>query len=512
MLPKSIRFFEFFLVIFVLYWFPLWHKLRIPLPLPGRPRLTGHEVRVWLLLGASLFCLATWDHGLLLTGRLLIVPCIGYVLALGMDRVQHPRVRKRLLIASLAVNLGWLFYFKYAAFFLESLQGLADRLGFSVPQQQRLFVLLPVGISFYTLRSVGYALDVYRRRLPAERNLARFLLYLLFLPDLLAGPVRRARPFLAQVARARRWSWSRLGLGAEYWAMGLVKILVVADRMAEFVDPVFRFPSDYQTQAVWLAVIGYALQLYCDCSGYLDMATGMAHLLGFRSVPNFNMPYLATSIADFWQRFNISLTTWLRDYVYTPLCGRHGERRLEPPTISVHFDYTMAVLVTATLGGLWSGAGNMFLLFGFLHGVLLVCNRSVRRFCRRRRRLDALLQTGGGTALRRLVTFTLVCATLVIFRSHDARTARSAFHALAVWQDGLPVPLPLGIFLAPALAVALCHVAGHFRLWQRIQARLAPPTVFFSRGFVSAFLLAICFLADRFLPLPPHVPMIFISL
>ena len=262
-----------------------------------------------------------------------------------MDQFSSPRLRKSLLTISLVGNLGLLCYFKYANFFLHSLERALHLAGgdASLPLLE---VILPIGISFYTFEAINYTVDVYRRRVPAERNLAHFMLFITFFPHLVAGPIVRARDFLPQIARRKRWSWPRMRLGAEYILLGLVKKLAVADRMAQFADPVFADPTSYGSAAVWLAALAYSLQIYCDFSGYTDMALGSAHMLGYKLSINFNMPYLAANVSEFWHRWHISLSTWLRDYLFIPLGGsRGGEWRT-----------VRNLMITMTLGGLWHGA------------------------------------------------------------------------------------------------------------------------------------------------------------
>ena len=172
----------------------------------------------------------------------------------------------------------------------------------------------------------------------AERNLAHFMLFILFFPHLVAGPIVRARDFLPQIRRRKRWNWLRMQLGVQFFLMGLFKKLVIADRMALFVDPVFADPDAYGAAAAWLAVLAYALQIYCDFSGYTDMAIGTAHLLGYQLAKNFDMPYLAANIAEFWRRWHISLSTWLRDYLFIPLGGSRGGALADLPQPDDHHD------------------------------------------------------------------------------------------------------------------------------------------------------------------------------
>ncbi|HZY90968.1 MAG TPA: MBOAT family O-acyltransferase, partial [Gemmataceae bacterium] len=306
MLFCSAQFAAFFAVVFLAYWALPWR----------RPR-------VWLLLAASFYFYACWNHWLALLVGLSTAG--DYLLARGMDATAVSWRRRALLGVSLVGNLGLLCYFKYANFFLRSLEGALGAAGASASLPV-LRVILPVGISFYTFEAINYTVDVYRRKVPAERDLGNFLLFITFFPHLVAGPIVRARDFLPQARRPKRWSWPRAQLGLQLFVLGLLKKLAVADRMALFTDPVFASPGQYSTGATWLAVLGYALQIYCDFSGYSDMALGCAHLLGYKLARNFDLPYLSANVSEFWRRWHISLSTWLRDYLFIPLGGSRGGR------------------------------------------------------------------------------------------------------------------------------------------------------------------------------------------
>jgi alginate O-acetyltransferase complex protein AlgI len=462
MLFCTFDFLVFFTAVLALYWALPWAR-----------------ARVWLLLCASFFFYACFNKWLaLIVG---VSTFMDYLLALGIDRPgASPRLRKLLVSISVVANLGLLCYFKYANFFLQSVLDATRACGVRVPEIV-IQVILPVGISFYTFEAINYTVDVFRRKARAERSLANFMLFITFFPHLVAGPIVRARDFLPQVRRRKHWSWLRVHLGGQYLLMGLVK-KVIADRMAEFSDPVFFEPWKFRTGAAWLAVIAYAIQLYCDFSGYTDMAIGCAHALGYRLAVNFNMPYLATSIPEYWRRWHISLSTWFRDYLFIPLGGSRGSA----------WATTRNVFITFTLTGLWHGAAWHFVAFGLLQSVLVTAQRLFKDFCKVRPRLDAWFQSDRGTALRWATTLFMILFGYVLFRSESFHQA-GWLYARMFWPatSGLQEsPMPnAGLWLVVAIVVA-AHWAGHYRVWERWHLRLPAPVL----GTSYAFALTVALL------------------
>jgi alginate O-acetyltransferase complex protein AlgI len=456
----SREFLLFFTIVFAIYWTLPWRSLRIG-----------------LLLIASFYFYACWNKQLAVL--ITATTVLDYLLALGMDRGASPRGRQLLLCISLFVNLGLLCYFKYANFFLLSLDEALIAAG-SPTWFRTLRIILPIGISFYTFEAINYTVDVYRRRVPAERNLAHFLLFILFFPHLVAGPIVRARDFLPQVLQPKLWNWYRIHLGCQFILMGLFKKLVIADRMAWFADPVYADPGQYQTGTAWLAVIAYALQVYGDFSGYTDMAIGTAHLLGYKLAQNFNMPFLAVNVADFWRRWHMSLSSWLRDYLFIPLGGsRGGERKTH-----------RNLFLTMTLCGLWHGAAWPFVGFGAVQGLYMMIHRVFHRYCRAHPRLDAALRSLPGTLLRMTLTFVTFCLSLVIFRSADFATAGHMLQCLfqpAVGLKGPPLPV-LGFWLTVGV-VAAAHLVRHFGLWQRWNWRM--PASLLGVGYATVLMVAL---------------------
>jgi alginate O-acetyltransferase complex protein AlgI len=459
MLFTSFQYVCFFAAVFAVYWLLPWHR-----------------ARVWLLLAASFYFYASWNKwlALLICGS----TAMDYLIARGMDGWTSQPRRRLLLVVSLVANLGLLVYFKYANFFLESLeQSLrAAGLSASLPLLQ---VILPVGISFYTFEAINYTVDVYRRKARAERSLPHFMLFITFFPHLVAGPIVRARDFLPQTHRAKRWSWARMQLGVEYLLLGLVKKLAIADRLAVFADPVFADPAAFATGTLWLATAAYALQIYCDFSGYTDIALGSAHLLGYKLAQNFNMPYIARNVSEFWHRWHISLSSWLRDYLFIPLGGSRGTEAQTRRNL----------MATMMLGGLWHGANWTFVLWGTLHGGFLVIHRSFHRFVKPRPQIDRVLQTVPGTVLCCGLTLVAVCLAWVLFRCQTLSSAGTMLGRMLWPHAGREVPGAGAALAILGAGVALAHYLGTGDRWRRLAVRLPGPVL--GCGYAVFFLAAL---------------------
>ena len=460
MLFCSISFMIFFAVLLGVYWSLPWQR-----------------ARVWLLVAASFYFYATWNKWLAII--LCISTLVDYLLALAIERSTGIRRRKLLLCVSLLANLGLLCYFKYANFFLLSLDEVLIAAG--TPTWFRsLQVIVPVGISFYTFEAINYMVDVYRGRIPAERNLGNFLLFILFFPHLVAGPIVRARDFLPQIKRPKRCDWVRLHLGLQYFLMGLFKKLAIADRMAQFADPVFDHALNYQSLTAWIAMFAYALQVYCDFSGYTDMAIGTAHMLGYKLAENFNMPFSSANISEFWNRWHISLSTWLRDYLFIPLGGSHGGE----------WRTGRNLLITMTLCGLWHGAAWPFVGFGFLQGWMLITHRAFHRWCKDKARLNAVLRSSLGTVCRIVFTFVCFCLSLVVFRSGSFSHAFDMYTRLFfLTANPINCPVPEFGFFLTVIVMLVAHLLGRSGVWIRPTLRLPAPILGFSYALLFGFAL-----------------------
>jgi alginate O-acetyltransferase complex protein AlgI len=314
----------------------------------------------------------------------------------------------------------------------------------------------------------------------AERNPAHFMLFILFFPHLLAGPIVRARDFLPQVARRKRWSWLRANAGLRLLLLGVVKKLAVADRLAVFIDPVYADPAAFGTLAAWTVALAYAVQIYCDFSGYSDMACGLAHLFGYHLAQNFNLPLLSHNQTDLWRRWHMSLSIWIRDYIYIPLGGsRAGAWRTY-----------RNLFITLIIAGLWHGATWGYLLFGVLQGVLVSGHKLFGAWCARRPRLAEALASSTGTVARVTLTFLVFCASMVIFRAPSLADAGIMLSRLFVPTGGNYLPLPVtGLWLTLAIVLV-----GHL-IAQREQRLLSwfqrLPAPVWGVGFGGVFTLVL---------------------
>ncbi|WP_010661970.1 MBOAT family O-acyltransferase [Marinilabilia salmonicolor] len=367
---------------------------------------------------------------------LVISTLTDFFIGLGLEHFTRHWKRKLLLIISLAINLGMLGYFKYA-WFVADIWG--DITGQAVEAKDWLAIfsnavfgssfevddiVLPVGISFFTFQTISYTMDVYRRQLAPVHNILDFGFYVSFFPQLVAGPIVRARDFVPQLYRQFSLTEKQAWHATFLILSGLLKKIVFSDYIAvNLVDRVFESPFLYSGFEVLSAIYGYTLQIYCDFSGYTDVAIGLALLLGFRLPLNFNSPYKALSISEFWHRWHISLSSWLRDYLYIPLGGKRKGK----------FRTHLNLMITMTLGGLWHGASWRFVLWGIWHGMGLIADKLVKPLTRN---LPLWLAKPAGF----FITFHFVVAGWILFRANNLVIARemtnrifSAFHADLIW-------------------------------------------------------------------------------
>jgi D-alanyl-lipoteichoic acid acyltransferase DltB (MBOAT superfamily) len=366
------------------------------------------RLRLWFLLAASYYFYAQWDARFL--ALIFGSSTVDWLLGNAIARAPTQARRKQWLALTVVMNLGVLGLFKYFDFGVAEMSALLHSLGFN-PPEIALRLTLPIGISFFTFESMSYVIDVYRRELPPHESYVEYLAFVAFFPHLVAGPIVRPRDLLPQLASRARFDPALGSRALLLIALGLVKKVAIGDYLAlNLVDRVFDAPLQYSALECYVALVAYAVQIYCDFSGYTDIAIGSAALLGVRFPANFDAPYKAQNVVEFWRRWHISLSTWLRDYLYIPLGGnRHGRAR-------TYFN----LLVTMLLGGLWHGANLTFVVWGALHGLLLAGTRAFQELRGKRARPSGPVVR----ALAVLFTFHAVLFCWLFFR------AKSLDHAL----------------------------------------------------------------------------------
>jgi alginate O-acetyltransferase complex protein AlgI len=393
------------------------------------------RARTWLILGASYIFYGAWNWmylGLIVTSSL-----VDYFAALRISRLpsRNVRARRLTLAASIALNLGILFAFKYFDFFSASLHALLTSMGLRV-DLVILDLLLPVGISFYTFQSMSYTIDVYRGQLEPERNLVRFLAYVAFFPQLVAGPIERASRLLPQFRVAHRFDRMRTVDGMRWILWGAFKKLAIADRLAIYVNTVYDAPERFNGPALLLATIFFGFQVYADFSGYTDIAVGSARILGFDLIQNFKQPYWSTSVREFWRRWHISLWTWFRDYLYIPLGGNR-----------VPFAQQLRnVMIVYLVSGLWHGASWTFVMWGAINGMWVGLEMILDRY-QVGRRLGIRIPAAAGWMIMLLV----ISCSRVFFRAEtmaDAGYILSHLFTFNAALGGLTAPFQDAV-LAP---------------------------------------------------------------
>ena len=421
--------------------------LFLPVVLLCYHRLRSHRARLWLLFVASSIFYASWSPAYLL----LLYASVVVDYWVGRALVRHENQRKPILLASLVVNLGVLAIFKYADFIVQNLARIVTVLGFD--WHPPLYGLLPpLGISFYTFLTLSYTIDVYRRQAQAERSLLNYGVFVTFLPHLIAGPILRAKDFLPQVMSPRPENY-RPWFGFNRMAIGLVKKAILADTLATFVEPVYAHPGSYDGVSCLLATYAYAFQIFFDFSGYCDIAMGAAALLGYELPVNFDSPYLARNITTFWRRWHMSLSAWLRDYLYISLGGnRKGPLR------------TYAnLMLTMLLGGLWHGASWNFVIWGGLHGLSL----AIHKLWVGRPQSEAP-EESYQFHWRSVALFMVLCLTWVFFRAQTLGAALDILRAIALvpWRavnGSISLERVAAAIVLPPLAIFAYSVCAQAR-------------------------------------------------
>ena len=460
MLFVELRFFLFFAVVFAAVWL-----------------LRGNSRRKGLLTAASYVFYGAWDWRFL--GLILFITAISYIVGMRIAPGQGTaRQRKGWITLGIVAALLVLGVFKYFNFFADSFADFAGMIGLTVGQVT-LKIVLPVGISFYTFQAISYLVDTYRGDIKPDRSLMDIAFYIAFFPQLVAGPIVRAADFIPQMETARRWADVNVRAALILFLIGFVKKACISDNIAPYVDMVFDNPESFTALSMIGGVFLYGIQIYCDFSGYSDMAIALAALLGYKFPQNFDSPYLSANIQDFWRRWHISLSSWLRDYLYIPLGGnRRGNARRD-----------VNLMTTMVLGGLWHGASFNFVIWGGLQGIALIVERIWSKLVASR--FPAM--GWAGAVLGAAMTFYWVNLAWIFFRAptleQSAAMSKTYLSFSATGTETLPIPLwPI------LIGLAIVHWFGH-----RIDANAQ-----IAKWSVSRFALAygaMAVLALAFVPL-----------
>lgn len=428
MIFSSLEFIIFFTVVFLSL-----------LLLRGR-----HTERKFFLLLASYYFYAYWDWRFL--SLILLSSIVDFIVGKSIAKSHSAKKRKTWLLISLCINLGLLGYFKYYNFFIDSFKPIVESIGL---HSGSLDIILPVGISFYTFQTLSYSIDIYRKKLEPRDSLLDFALFVGFFPQLVAGPIVRASHFLPQLDKYNQLTRKNFFYGFQLFSYGLFKKVFIADRLAMFSDNVFANAGAYDSPTTWLAAAAYSLQIYFDFSGYSDMAIGIAKTMGYDLGENFNFPYLSKSPREFWKRWHISLSTWVRDYIYIPLGGSWKS----PVRTYIN------LLGSMTLCGLWHGAAWTFVVWGLLHGLALAKNRLWMQHGPRTTNLFTKI-------FGWILTTGLVLIGWVLFRSPDFHTASLMFRQMFMPHQGIEWFYPfVFVVLAGSAFAHILELKGWWRVW-----------------------------------------------
>lgn len=397
MLFNSFQFLLFFVLVTVLY-YSLPHKFR------------------WiLLLISSYYFYMVWKPELIIL--IIFSTFVNYILSLMIYRQKDNFLRKRYLLISLLINFGLLFVFKYLVFFNHTFMGLFGFMGITYPISD-FDIILPMGISFYTFQAASYTIDVYRKRLKPARHYGIFSLYITFFPQLVAGPIERSENLLPQFYKKHKLQPRRVVMGLKIMMIGFFKKIVIADRVSVAVNTVYQNPEGFGGLALIFATVLFAFQIYCDFSGYSDIAVGAARVLGFDLMENFKSPFLSKSIQEHWRRWHVSLSSWFTDYVYIPLGGNRKGK----------WKQYRNILITFLISGLWHGSSFTYVVWGGLHGVMQVAGSLTSGFRNNIKKTLHIEKNPIASSISIICTFLLVCFAFIFFRSS---TLSQAFYIIS---------------------------------------------------------------------------------
>lgn len=448
-------FFGFFAVVLTVYW-----------------SLKSNNARKWFILGASYFFYGSWDwrFAVMLAG----LSVSDYFFALMISGAEDERIRKLYVSASLTMNLTVLGFFKYFHFFVGNAVALARALHISL-SDPTIRIILPVGVSFFTFQSLSYTIDVYRREIPVVRSLRDYLMFASFFPQLVAGPIVRAKYFVPQMGDKRSLTLDEIKSALFLFLLGYIKKACIADNISRYVDQVFNYPAHYSDLSSIIAVWLYAVQIFCDFSGYSDMAIAVAAFLGYKLVLNFDAPYLSTTIQEFWRRWHISLSSWIRDYIYISLGGRSKKLLLTYRNL----------MLTMLVGGLWHGAAWTFVAWGGAHGAAQVVHQEMKR-----RFPPQPWQEPYRRAVSWFITLQFVCMTWILFRAPNFSTAWLIIQRYLFLDHGGAETISAGLIWVGPILLVIEYLMRRGQLQTHV-CRLRLPAFAFAYGACWALAVAL---------------------
>lgn len=470
MIFSTSLFLVFLIIVFVIYWFFLGAI---------KDKDKKLKARIIFLLLASYYFYMSWNPVFILL--ILFSTLVDYFAGKKIYDSALKQKKNFFLILSLVTNLGFLAYFKYVNFFLGTVNNIAGTNFF-------INVILPVGISFYTFQSMCYTIDIYYNKMKPSKDFFEFSLYVTFFPQLVAGPIVRAKDFIPQLKANKYFKNINFQLATNYFMLGLIKKVLIADNIAPISDQFFANPEHYGTLASWIGVASYSIQIYCDFSGYSDMAIGVAALFGFTLMENFNMPYNATSITEFWRKWHISLSTWLRDYLFIPLGGSRVSKKIF---------YYKNLMLTMLLGGLWHGASWNFVIWGGLHGVALIAHKLYKTNISdtfKLSRFTAVLYS----LFSWMITMVFVMVTWVFFRAQTLENSVQIIKNMFTIKTMESYNIPLA-FIILFLVILIGHIIGkkYYVIMEKKQDHLFRNSYFQGALFGIALFFILLFGSDN---------------
>ena len=441
----------------------------------------------YILLVSSYLFYAYWDYRFL--SLIILSSSIDFYFGQKIFKSKTKKDRKKFLFVSLFLNLGLLSFFKYYNFFIESANQAFGGFGMNL---STLNIILPVGISFYTFQSMSYSIDIYQSKLKPTDNKLDFFIFVSFFPQLVAGPIVRAIDFLPQLKKDIRITYKNLSIGYQIFIYGLIKKVLIADNLGLFIDEIFISPNLYDSPTIWLSIIAYSIQIFCDFSGYSDMAIGIARILGFKLPMNFNMPYTSINLAEFWNRWHISLSSWFRDYVYIPLFSRIDDDDIINQTKKYKVKDIQYTVITFLVSGLWHGASWNFVFWGLIHGLGLVIHKGYRYlFKSSNARIFNLFSW--------LITYISVCLAWVFFRAQDFNQSIIILKKIFIYEDGIRWFYTPILYIIPIFA--LSHLIGKICKKEYV--------IFDLKSFQGAFVFIFTLMCIFFLASNNHNPFIY---